>query len=108
MVESEPDGRTPFQRDRDRILYAGAFARLAEITRVVSPEHGHVFHNRLTHSLKVGQIARRIAEKCIREQPEELDAIARQMLLEMRCIIGGSLPNQVDHKRLFTIGGQPL
>ena len=75
MVESEPDGRTPFQRDRDRILYAGAFARLAEITQVVSPEHGHVFHNRLTHSLKVGQIARRIAEKCIREQPEELDAI---------------------------------
>jgi dGTPase len=73
--ESEPDGRSHFQRDRDRILYAGGFARLAEITQVVSPEHGYVFHNRLTHSLKVGQIARRIAEKCIREQPDAVEAI---------------------------------
>ncbi len=36
---------------------------------MVSPERGYVYHNRLTHSLKVGQIARRIAEKCIREYP---------------------------------------
>jgi dGTPase len=57
------DSRTDAQRDRDRVLYAGAFARLAEITQVTSPEHGYVFHNRLTHSLKVGQIARRIAER---------------------------------------------
>ena len=63
------------QRDRDRVLYAGAFARLAEITQVVSPEHGYVFHNRLTHSLKVGQIARRIAEKCIRDQPNEVEVV---------------------------------
>jgi dGTPase len=69
--EKTPDGRTPAQRDRDRILYAGAFARLAEITQVVSPDRGHVFHNRLTHSLKVGQIARRLAEHLNREQPNE-------------------------------------
>jgi dGTPase len=57
------DSRTDAQRDRDRVLYAGAFARLAEITQVTSPEYGYAFHNRLTHSLKVGQIARRIAER---------------------------------------------
>lgn len=44
------------------MLYSGHFARLAEITQVVSPERGYVFHNRLTHTIKVGQIARTIAE----------------------------------------------
>lgn len=57
------DHRTPAQRDRDRILHASAFKRLAGVTQVVDPSEGQVFHNRLTHSLKVGQIARRIAEK---------------------------------------------
>jgi dGTPase len=74
-AEEAPDSRTHFERDRDRILYAGAFARLAEITQVVSPERGYVFHNRLTHSLKVAQISRRIAEKLIREQPREIAAL---------------------------------
>jgi dGTPase len=63
------DSRSPAQKDRDRILYSGAFARMAEITQVVSPDRGYVFHNRLTHSLKVGQIARRLAEHLEREQP---------------------------------------
>lgn len=61
--EQTLDWRTDAQRDRDRILYSIPFARLAEITQVTSPERGHIFHNRLTHSLKVGQIARRIAER---------------------------------------------
>ncbi|HVW11880.1 MAG TPA: dNTP triphosphohydrolase [Bryobacteraceae bacterium] len=65
--EEVADKRTPAQRDRDRILYSGAFSRLAEITQVVSPERGYVFHNRLTHSLKVGQIARRLTEYLIYE-----------------------------------------
>lgn len=62
-AEVTPDKRSPVQRDRDRILYSTALARLAEITQVTSPERGHIFHNRLTHSLKVSQIARRIAER---------------------------------------------
>jgi dGTPase len=65
----------PTQRDRDRVLYAGNFARLAEITQVTSPERGYVFHNRLTHSLKVAQIARRIAEKFNREDRGTVSAI---------------------------------
>src|SRR5688572_17439256 len=56
------DPRTPYRRDRDRVLYSTHFARLAEITQVVSPERGYVFHNRLTHSMKVAQVARTIAE----------------------------------------------
>jgi dGTPase len=42
---------------------------LAEVTQVVSADKGYVFHNRLTHSLKVAQLARRLAEKLKAEQP---------------------------------------
>lgn len=61
------DNRFAFQRDRDRILYTTSFRRLARVTQVVSSDEGHVFHNRLTHSLQVAQVGRRIAEKLQRE-----------------------------------------
>src|SRR5947209_9853359 len=64
------DYRTPSQRDRDRILYSSAFRRLAEVTQVVAANSGYVFHNRLTHSLQVAQVGRRLAEKLIQGQPE--------------------------------------
>jgi len=75
QTESVPDGRTPWQRDRDRVLYCGAFARLAETTQVLSPSLGHVIHNRLTHSLKVGQIARRIAERLLANNPATVERL---------------------------------
>jgi dGTPase len=59
---SSDDHRGPFQIDRDRLLYCMYFRRLAGVTQVVSPGEGEIFHNRLTHSLKVAQIARRMAE----------------------------------------------
>jgi dGTPase len=61
-AERQGDQRSAFQRDRDRILYAGALRRLVGVTQVVSPTEGEVFHNRLTHTLKVAQVARRLAE----------------------------------------------
>lgn len=67
------DQREPFPRDRDRILYCSAFRRLAGVTQVVSASEGVMFHNRMLHSLKVAQIARRIAEKLLAEC-EELGA----------------------------------
>ena len=54
--------RNETQRDRDRILYSSAFQRLGGVTQVSESEPGHTFHTRLTHSLKVAQIARRCAE----------------------------------------------
>lgn len=63
-IRSKPgDPRSPFQVDHDRIMYSSAFRRLAQVGQVVSSSEGHVFHNRLTHSLKVAQIARRLAER---------------------------------------------
>lgn len=67
---SATEPRSAFQRDRDRILYSSAFRRLAGVTQVVGASEGFIFHNRLTHSLKVAQLGRRIAEKLLREQPE--------------------------------------
>ncbi len=69
------DRRKSFQIDRDRILYSSAFRRLAQVTQVVTAQEGHVFHNRLTHSLKVGQVARRLAERLLELQPEIADQI---------------------------------
>ena len=64
-VSNNPDWRTPFQHDRDRLLYSPYFRRLGGVTQVVSSQEGltHVFHTRLTHTLKVAQIARRLAER---------------------------------------------
>src|SRR5579859_7867196 len=60
------------QRDRDRVLYSSAFRRLAEVTQVVSPSGSQVFHNRLTHTLKVAQIGRALAESLRDNGPPEL------------------------------------
>jgi dGTPase len=56
------DNRNAPQIDRDRIMYTSAFRRLAKVTQVVSADELYVFHNRLTHSIQVAQVARRCAE----------------------------------------------
>jgi dGTPase len=59
----EPDCalRTPFQRDRDRIVHAKAFRRLKHKTQVfVAPEGDH-YRTRLTHTLEVTQVSRTAA-----------------------------------------------
>jgi len=63
------DQRSAFERDRDRVLYASSLRRLAGVTQVVSAAEGSVFHNRLTHSLQVAQIARRLAQRLVKDHP---------------------------------------
>ncbi len=60
-LDDEPDYRTSFQRDRDRIIHTTAFRRLEYKTQVFVNYEGDYFRTRLTHTLEVSQIGRTVA-----------------------------------------------
>ncbi len=78
--EAESAFRSPFQRDRDRIIHAGAFRRLKHKTQVFIEHEGDYFRTRLTHSIEVAQVARTIARALgLNEDLAEAVALAHDL-----------------------------
>ncbi|WP_066458709.1 deoxyguanosinetriphosphate triphosphohydrolase [Castellaniella caeni] len=78
--EPPPQGRSAFQRDRDRIIHCSAFRRLEYKTQVFLNHEGDLFRTRLTHSIEVAQIARTLARNLgVHEDLIEAMALAHDL-----------------------------
>jgi dGTPase len=73
--EPESPTRTPFQRDRDRIIHSTAFRRLKHKTQVFVADEGDHYRTRLTHTIEVAQIARALA-RALRCDEDLAEAVA--------------------------------
>lgn len=84
-VDASP--RNPARSDRDRILYSVEFQRLSGVTQVVSPTERFPVHNRLTHSIKVSQVGRSIAERLLRlGEASDLGSYLDADVVEAACL----------------------
>ena len=84
----EGDARADFAKDRDRLLYTSSFRRLSGKSQVVASLELGSFHTRLTHSLKVAQLGRRVAERIQRSRIDVVANVAAPDadLIEFACL----------------------
>ncbi len=87
------DQRSRFERDRDRILYSSAFRRLSGVTQIVRAGEADVFHTRQQHTIKVAQVGRRLAQKCVAEQRE----LSESLGVDPEVVEAASLAHDLGH-----------
>jgi dGTPase len=80
FAEEDSAHRSPFQRDRDRIIHSSAFRRLKHKTQVFVEHEGDYYRTRLTHSIEVAQVARTLARTlALNEELAEAVALAHDL-----------------------------
>src|SRR5579863_7647648 len=73
--EPESETRSPWQRDRDRVIHSSAFRKLQYKTQVFVNHEGDFYRTRLTHTIEVAQIARSLA-RALRVDEDLTEALA--------------------------------
>lgn len=102
-----PDRRTDAEHDCDRILYSDAFRRLGGVTQVIAVGEKPLFHTRLTHTLKVAQLARRMAENVLKDVSSR-DAVEAAGGLDASAAEAAGLAHDLGHPPFGHIGEEAL
>ena len=107
LPEIEDLAGSPFRADRDRIVASPFFARLGGVTQVVSASGSGLLHNRLTHSLKVAQVARAIAEQVDRD-PASARLVAKLGGCDADVVEAAALGHDLGHPPFGHLGERVL
>ncbi|XOV78297.1 MAG: anti-phage deoxyguanosine triphosphatase [Aestuariibacter sp.] len=97
----EGDHRSPYQRDKARILHSAAFRRLQSKTQVLGVGIGDFYRTRLTHSLEASQIGQGIAAQLVNKYPD----LTAQLNLDATLIEALCLAHDIGHPP-FGHGGE--
>ena len=97
----------PFRADRDRIVVSPFFARLGGVTQVVSAAGSGLLHNRLTHSLKVAQVARAISQRLL-SSVDSAELIGKLGGLDPDVAEAAALAHDLGHPPFGHLGEQVL
>lgn len=108
-IQPNPDDpRSDARHDRDRVMYSQAWRRLGGVTQVVTPfEHIALVHNSLTHSEKVAQVARSIAEKLLNDD-SVLDLIEHLGGVDADVVEAAALAHDLGHPPFGHVGESEL
>ncbi len=99
------DFRSPYARDRDRIIHSGSFRKLEYKTQVFINQEGDFFRTRLTHSIEVSQISRSIASQLgLEEALAEAIALAHDLGHTPFGHVGGDALDMILKKEGFKNG----
>ncbi|MCP3803603.1 dNTP triphosphohydrolase [Allokutzneria sp. A3M-2-11 16] len=99
---------SPFRADRDRVASSPFFSRLGGVTQVISPSgSGLLVHNRLTHSIKVAQVARAVAERLVAD-PAHAELIAQLGGCDPDVVEAAALAHDLGHPPFGHLGEQVL
>ena len=105
VAAAPSDPRPAGRHDRDRIYYSRAFLRLSGVTQVLTPsDEGAPTHNRLTHTIKVAQVARSVAEYILDSRTEQHDVLGDLGGLDVDVVEAAALAHDLGHPPFGHIG----